>query len=315
MVRPHAAWWAAILAVALVMAVGVYVTAVLDHLVERAVAGRRVTAGDILAWPVREAASLVLQQRMSTERPDRELWAFAPALLGGVAATALVVVPLSPHVAVADVAGGIVLFGAAMALDMVAVYLQGWSANSTLPLIAGYRFIAVALSYEMPVALVLIAVALPARSLAVGDIVRSQAHLWNVVRQPLGLPIYLVPALGMAFWGPLALPEAQDLAGGTSLEVSGAQLLVWRIAQLAVLVTVSAMGAAAFLGGWQGPGLPPAVWMVLKTLALLTLLVATRHVLGRVRLERFVVVAWAVFIPLALVDVLQGGLQALVAAR
>ena len=202
-----------------------------------------------------------------------------------------------------------------MAMVMVAVDLHGWSANSVFPLIGGYRFVAQALSYEMPLALVLIAAALPAESLSVGAIVRSQMGAWNVVRQPLGLPIYLVTGLGLAFWGPLGFPDSADLAGGTRAELSGASLLAWSAARSAVLVAVAAMGAAAFLGGWLGPWLPGAVWMVLKTLALLVVLLTTGHLVARVRLEQFVVVAWTVLIPLALVDTFVSGLLALHGAK
>ena len=49
----------------------------------------------------------------------------------------------------------------------------------------------------------------------------AQESLWNVVRQPLWLPIYLVIGLAVSFWGPLNFPDASDLAGGTSIEDSG----------------------------------------------------------------------------------------------
>lgn len=307
--------WAATLVVGAVMAVGVSVAAVIDELVLRGVSGASLRPGSALAAPFRRASLLLVQERSVTERPDAPAWALAPALLAGLAAVAVAAVPLAPQVAVADVSAGIVMFGAAMALVMVAVYLEGWAANSPFALIGGYRFIAQALSYEMPIALVLIAVALPARSLGIGEIVESQAHLWNVVRQPLGLPIYLVAALGLAFWGPLALPEGRDLASGVSAELSGHARLLWRVAQLSVLVAVAAMGAAAFLGGWQGPLLPGWAWGFLKTLALLALLVASRHLLPRVRPERFVVVSWVVLIPLAFIDIAGAGIQALWAGR
>jgi NADH:ubiquinone oxidoreductase subunit H len=41
------------------------------------------------------------------------------------------------------------------------------------------------------------------------------------------------------------------------------------------------------------------------------LLLAADHLLARVRLERFVVIAWTVLIPLALVDVFLSGMLAL----
>jgi NADH-quinone oxidoreductase subunit H len=290
---------------------GVYAVAVLDRLIGRAVARQPLRLAEAAAAPAREAGLFFLQSRTVTERPDGALWALAPALLGSLAAAALVAIPMSPALALPDIRSGIVYFGAAMAMVMVAVYIHGWSPNSVFPMIGAYRFVAQALSYEMPLALVLIAVALPAESLSVGDIVRSQAGTWNIVRQPLGLPLYLIAGLGLAFWGPLNSPDAADLAGGTRAESSGVPYLLWSAARSAVLVAVAAMGAAAFLGGWLGPWLPGALWMVLKTLSLLVVLLATGHLVARVRLERFVVVAWTVLIPLSLVDIFVSGLLAL----
>lgn len=301
----------AILTIGLTLTMGIYVTIVLDLLVGRRVAQEPMRPASALAEPVCHAALLLLQQRSRTERPDAEAWAFAPALLAAVAAAALAAIPFGSAVTLLHIDAGIVYFGAAMALVMIAVFLNGWSANGLFPLIGGYRFIAQALSYEMPLALVLIAAALPAESLNLGDIVRSQHTLWNVVRQPLGLPLYLIAGLGLSFWGPLNLPDAADLAGGTAAELSGAALLLWRSAQMAVVVAVAAMGAAAFLGGWLGPLLPGPVWMVLKTLVLIVVMILAKHVVARVRLERFVVIAWTVLIPLALVDVFLSGLFAL----
>lgn len=287
---------------------GAYVVAIIDDAIARAAAGEPMELKRTLSGPAREAALLLLQDRTTTERPDAPVWLGAPALLAGLAAAALSLVPLGPAGAVADAEAGIVLFGAAAALVMVAVYGHGWAPNSVLPLIGGYRFVALALSYEMPLALVLIAAALPAQSLSLSAIAASQAELWNVVRQPLGLPLYLIAGLGLAFRGPLDHPDGADLAGGTLVEVSGISRLLWQWARASMLVAVAAVGATVFLGGWLGPWLPGPVWLIVKTLALLMLLVAAGHLLARVRLERFVVIAWAVLIPLALVDVFLSGI-------
>ena len=300
-----------VLAIGGTLLVGIYTTAVLDRVVGRAVARESLRIVDAVRAPAREAALLLLQRRGMTERPDAALWAFAPALLGALAAAMLVAVPVVPAVTRLEIPSGIVYLGAAMALVMVPVYLHGWSANSAFPLIGGYRFVALALSYEMPLVLVLIAAAIPAESLNIGDIVRSQAGLWNVVRQPLGLPLYLVAALGLAFWGPFSHPDAADVMDGTAAESAGAPLLLWRAARAAMLVAVAAVGAAVFLGGWLGPWLPGPVWMLLKMLVLLGVMIAGGHLIARVRLERFVVIAWVVLIPLALVDVFLSGLLAL----
>jgi NADH-quinone oxidoreductase subunit H len=298
----------AALAVGSIAVTGAYVVAVLDGAIGSAVAGRGLEPGRAVTGPIRRTALLLLQHRAETERPDRQAWALAPALLAGLAALGVAAVPLGPRLAVADTSTGFVVFAVAVGYVLVAVYLHGWSANSTLPLIGGYRFIAQALSFQMPFLLALLATCLPAESLAVSEIVRAQESMWNVVRQPAGLPLFLIVGAAVSFWGPLNLPDAPDLAGGTSSEVSGAARLLWLGARGSMQVAVAAMGAASFLGGWWGPWLPGPVWMVLKTLALLALLVSSRHLLARVRIERFVVFAWALLIPLALVNVLVSGL-------
>lgn len=290
---------------------GVYVTAVLDHFVGALVAGRRPSVATELAAPAVRAAALLVQRRATTERPDGAAWALAPALLMSAAAVALASVPLGPDLGAAPVVDGLALYGAAISMVLVAVFLHGWSPNSPFPLLGAYRFAAQGLSFPIPFILTLIAAGLAAESLAVADIVRSQHGLWNVARQPLGLPVFLVTGWGLAFWGPLSLPDASDLAGGTAAESSAGAALAWRAGQHAVLVAVAAMGAAAFLGGWHGPLLPGPVWTVLKTIAVLALLVAGGHHVARVRIERFVLLAWIVLIPLALVDVFASGALAL----
>lgn len=306
-----AALWAGAGATLAALGAGAYAAAVADEILLRRIAGDPARGAVML--PLRRSALLLIQQRTSTERPDAQAWALAPALLGALGAVMLAITPIAPGLVAADVQAGIVLFGAAGALVMVAVYLQGWAANSSFPLIGGYRFVAQALSYEMPLVIVLIGAALPAQSLGVTDIIASQHHLWNLLRQPLGLPLFLTAGAGLAFWGPLSLPEAADLARGTSCELSGGALLTWRVARLSILVAVAAMGAAMFLGGWLGPFLPAPLWMVLKTGALLLGLVYLRHRVARIPIERFVILAWVGLIPLALLDVAAAGVQALAA--
>lgn len=299
--------WAAVPILGLALAGGVVVVAWLDALTAEVVARRVPHWSTVVVGPWRRAAVVSLQRRTSTERPDAQAWALAPALLFGLAAVMLTVVPVASGAAVADIPHGMVLFGAAAATILIPAFLQGWSPNSVFPMMGGYRMFAQGLSSMIPFALVLIATALPAESLGIGDIVASQRGLWNVVRTPLGLPVYLATVPALAFWGPGATPAGRDLAGGIDLEASGAQLLSWRVAQAGVLVGMAAVGASVFLGGWAGPLLPGPVWVAVKTLALLAVLVVMSHLMPRVRIERYVVLAWVVLLPLALLDVFLTG--------
>jgi NADH-quinone oxidoreductase subunit H len=301
----------AVVVVAGVLGVGAYLVGVADHAVQTLVAGRPVAVAEAAVAPARRVALAVARQTVTTEAPDTITWVLAPAAYLGLAAAALSVVPLAPGVAVADVRSGIVVFGAAEALAIVAIFLHGWSPNSPFPLVAGYRFVGVALSYELLSMFVLIAAALPAESLSIGAIVASQEHLWNVVRQPLGLPLFLIAAAGVTFIGPLAVVDSADIAGGGAAESSGMQQLAWTAARAAMLVTFSAASAAVFLGGWHGPLLPGGVWMALKTATAAVVLLGGRHLLARISPERFVRWGWTVLLPLAFLDLAIAGLLAL----
>ncbi len=297
---------ASVALVGIVLIVSVYLVAVIDAALGLRVSHERRYAG-VWMVPVAGAARLALQRRSLTERPDREAWALAPPLLAGLAAVALTAIPLAPGVGIADIRAGIVLFGAAMMQVMVAVFLHGWGSNSVFPLFGAFRMAAAGLSMGIPFSLVLITTALPAESLSVGTIIASQEGLWNVLRQPLGLPVFLITALAFSFWGPMNLPDGGDLAGGTAVEASGIPFLVWRIARVAVLVALAAMGAAAFLGGYLGPWLPGWLWMIVKTMVLATLMIWSGHRFARMRIESVVLFGWTLLLPIALVDVFVSG--------
>ena len=299
----------AVLVLALVVVVGVWGCAMLDRVARAVLAGRRPEWSAIA--PVREAALLLAQQRNRTEVPDGPAWVLAPAVYLGLASTGLAVVPWSAALAPADVPAGIVLWGSVEALAVVAIFLHGWSANAPLPLIGGYRYVALGLCYVLVSMFVLIAAALPAESLRLSEIVESQRGLWNVVRQPLGMPLFLFVGLGVAFWGPLNFADSVDLAGGTAAEVSGPSRLVWELARRAMLVAFSAVAATVFLGGWLGPWLPGPVWLGLKTLALLTVLAFLGRAVPRIRTERVVTLVWVGLLPLSFLGLLIAGIAAL----
>lgn len=288
---------------------GAAVVAVFDELVLSSIAGRSPSGS--ITRPFARLVTALHRRPIPTERPDVLLGILAPAAYASVAAMAFAVVPFGEAIAIADVRTGIVLFGAAEALAIVAIFLHGWSSNSHLSLIGAYRFVALALSYELLSMFVLIAAALPAESLQVSAIVESQGELWNVVRQPLGLPLWIVVTMGVTFRGPLNLADSRDLATGTSLEVTGPRRVLWEVARGGMLTVFAAMGAAMFLGGWLGPVLPGWAWMLVKTLAIMLLVIGVSQRFGRVRADRVVPFIWTVLLPASFIGLGAAGVEAL----
>ena len=203
---------------------------------------------------------------------------------------------------------GIVVWGSCEALTIVTVFLHGWSPNAPFPLIGAYRYAAIGLPVMLPSMFVLIAAALPAESLSLVAIVDSQREVWNVIRQPLGLPLFMVVALAMTLRGPMDYADAADIATGTSAEGSGAGRALWQIARLAMLVSVSAIAATVFLGGPLGPVLPGSVWLWLKTAALMALIVWLGNRVARTTPSRMLTILWVVLLPLSFLHLLISGL-------
>lgn len=298
-----------IIALLAFLVIGAFLAAVMDTLLPAWIAGR--PAAGTLTRPLRSAAAVLSRQQITTEAPDRLNWVLAPAWYIALAAVGLSVVPFDEGVALVELKTSVVLWGAVESLTVVVVFLHGWSPNAPLPLIGAYRYVAIGLPIMLLSMFVLIAAALPAESLDVMAIVESQRELWNVLRQPLGLPLFLLLGLSLTLRGPFDYADSADLAGGTSVEDSGAALAGWQLARLFMLVSFSAMAATAFLGGYLGPVLPGPVWLALKTLVILAILVALTHLLARMPTPRMLGLLWKVLLPIAFVGLLQAGVEAL----
>ncbi|MFD8472336.1 NADH-quinone oxidoreductase subunit H [Streptomyces globisporus] len=250
-----------------------------------------------------EVLRLLVQQRRVTNAADQLLLRLGVTLLPVAAVLAAVVVPFG-FTALSDLPDGIVWFNAMEALAWAAVWLAGWGPNSALSMIGGYRFLAQGLAYEIPHMLAITTAALGAESLRVGAVVDAQFGLWFAVWMPVAFVIYLASALAMAFWGPFDQPVGSDVAGGAAAELSGVDRILFLGGRWLLLTVAAAAAVPLFLGGGHGPLLPGWAWTLIKTAAVLALLLWVRRRLPVLRMDRYMEVAWVVLTPLAIVQAL-----------
>lgn len=299
----------AALVVAAALAVLATVTAVLDGALNPVETGGRDRDSAARRWgaalrlPVAEVARLLRQCRRSTIAADRLLWRAGLIGLPVVACLMAALIPLGP-VTVADSAVGIVWFNALDVTVWALVWMAGWGANSVFGLIGGYRFLAQALAYELPLMVALTAPAVAAGSLGLGDVVAAQDALWFVVWMPVAFVVYCLAVAGFAVWGPLSHPAGIDIAGGVLAELSGVDRLLLLAGRYALLTAGAAIGVTLFLGGGAGPVLPGWAWLCVKTVLLSAALIAVGGRLPTVRADRFVEVGWLIMLPAALLQVL-----------
>ena len=267
---------AVLLGLLVAVGVGVALTAGLRAALDARAAGRPALAA-ATAVPVAETARLLVAQRRTTRHPDPLLRHIGVGGLLVVAVLGAAVVPLGDAVAVTSEVS-VVWFNAAEALLWGLVWLVGWGPNAALSLVAGYRWLAQALAYELPLMFALICPATAAASLDLVEVAGSQDGLWYAVWMPVAFVVYLVAVLALSFWAPLDAPAQADVAGGVVSELAGTDRLLVTVGRLALLAVGAAAAVPLFLGGGAGPPLvgallPATAWAVLKALVVLLVLV------------------------------------------
>jgi NADH-quinone oxidoreductase subunit H len=291
----HGAW---ALGGALLLGVLALGAAALDGVLAAGRAGLRTAAA-----PLVETARLLRQRRRTTVAADVPLWRTGGAGLLVAALLMIAVVPLGPWV-LADLPAGVVWFNAMDVTVWAFVWLAGWGPNAVHALVGGYRFLAQALAYELPLMFALTAPAVAAGSLRVADVAAAQHGLWFVVWMPVAFAVYCTGVVAFSVWGPFAPAAGADIAGGVLAEVSGVDRLLLLAGRYALLAAGATFAVPLFLGGGAGPLLPGWLWVPVKAAALLAVLVAFRRRLPAVRPDRFLEAGWLVLLPAVLVQLL-----------
>ncbi len=249
-----------------------------------------------VAGPVHESARLLRQRRRSTVSADSLLWRTGGAGLLVVALLMVAVVPLGRWT-IAPLDVGVVWFNAMDVMVWALVWLVGWGPNSAHSLVGGYRFLAHGLGYELPLMFALVAPVIAAGSLNVSTVAAAQEGLWFVVWMPVAFGVYCLGVVAFSVWGPFAAALGADIGGGVGAELSGVDRLLFTAGRYALLAAGAAFAVPMFLGGGSGPFAPDWVWTLVKTAALLSVMVWLRRRMPIVRPDTFMELGWVVLLP------------------
>ena len=250
-----------------------------------------------LTAPVREAARLMHQRPRRTVSADRLLWCSASSAVVPLAVLIVAFVPLGAH-ALIDHRLGVVWINALDVVAWAVWWLLGWGANSIYGLVGGYRFLALALGYELPLMFALTAPAIAAGSLDLAEVAAAQDGVWFVVWAPVAFAAYCWGVLGFSVLAPMDAGAGTDLTGGVLAELAGVDRLLVLAGRYALLVAGSGAAVPLFLGGGAGPVLPGWAWVLAKTLVLSLLLVWLGRRVPTLRPDKLLELGWVVVLPL-----------------
>ena len=268
----------------------------------------------------------------------------ATSLVFGLAATTLIVlvlvpvilswlvVPFGQHLLISNVGVGIFLWISLSSIQPIGLLMAGYASNNKYSLLGGLRAAAQSISYEIPLALAVLAVVMMSNSLSTVDIVNQQTGAgilsWNIWRQPVGFVIFWICALAECERLPFDLPEAEEeLVAGYQTEYAGMKFALFYLGSYINLVLSALLVAVLYLGGWGFP--LPVEWVVnltgqpidaplvqvitattgivmtvLKAYLLVFFAILLRWTVPRVRIDQLLDFGWKFLLPIALVNLL-----------
>lgn len=305
-----------------------------------------------LLQTIADLLKLIQKEDIVPAKADKWLFRLAPLFIFVVIFAGFSVLPVSPSWAGSGISTGLFFLIAIISLDIIGILLAGWSSNNKYGVLGTFRSAAQIVSYEVPLGLAVLCVAMTAQSLDLQEIVYQQTHLsanknylfgisamgiettetggfltWNVFRAPLlffAWLIFFIASLAECNRAPFDLPEAEsEIVAGFQTEYSGFRWAVIMLAEYAMMLLVSILGAILFFGGWYTP-LPNIgnmaladwttgplwgiFWLFSKALFFVLVQIWIRWTYPRLRVDQLMNLSWKYLTPAALIMVFASGI-------
>lgn len=270
--------------------------------------------------PFADVLKFLLKEDIIPRKADRFLFILAPLLFFLPTFLLYLSVPVAKNIFAMNLELGLFFFFAILTVMPIGLILAGWASNSKYSLIGGLRAAAQQISYEIPLLLAAIGVVMVAGSLNLIDIVKNQQGIislfglktyipnWFIFYQPFGFLLFFIAMLADLNRSPFDLPEAEsEIIAGPFTEYSSMKFILFMLAEYFTIIVMSAMVTIMFLGGWNGPFLPPVVWFLLKTYLVIWFGIWIRGTVPRLRIDQLMNLGWKILLPLTLLNVMVTG--------
>ena len=299
-----------------------------------------------LLQPIADGLKSLLKEEAFPAQADRWLFMLAPAMTFIPAMLLFAVIPIAAPLPVsfdftlpvlgrfihggvtpmmiANLPIGFLFILAISSLGVYGIVLAGWSSNSKYAFLGGLRASAQMVSYEIALGMSLIVIMILAGDVTLGAVITLQQDaLWLVFPAAFGFVLFAISALAETNRLPFDLPEAEaELVTGYHTEYSAMKFSMFFMGEYAALITMSALMATLFFGGWDIPfttwddvriesGVVIGAPSVLKTVLTFAAFMAktsffvfwyiwVRWTLPRFRFDQLMALGWKVLLPAAL---------------
>ena len=278
-----------------------------------------------------DGLKLLLKEAVHPSRADERLFRLGPAMVVVPVFLSYLIIPFGPGMMLEDLGVGVLFWISVSSIAPLGLLMSGYASNNKFSFLGGLRAAAQSISYEIPLALSVLAVCLLSSSLNTSDIVEAQSRFgvlsWNVWRQPIGFILFLISSLAECERLPFDLPEAEEeLVAGYQTEYTGIQFGLFYVGSYVNLLASSLLVTVLYLGGWglplpgiierlvpaglQGSLIQALVGFIglfatlLKAYCFLFFAILTRWTLPRVRIDQLLDLGWKFLLPVSLGNLL-----------
>jgi NADH-quinone oxidoreductase subunit H len=262
-----------------------------------------------IGQPIAEFLKPIQKEDIVPTLADGPVFRLAPVIAILASFMIFAVVPVAPGVVGANSEIGLFYVLAISAIGAIAIVMAAYGSSSKFTMIGGLRAVGQIIAYELPVVLGAVSIAMLAGSISLTKIVEAQHSLpfviWPLPFGAIAFAMFLVASFAEVMWNPFDMPAAEsEIVTGPYTEYSGMRFIFFYISEFAHVVALSAIGTLLFLGGWNGPILPPIFWFFGKLVGFGIFFIWVRFTMPRLREDQLQKLAWKLLIPLALLNVL-----------
>ncbi len=262
-----------------------------------------------LLQPVADTVKLLTKEDVIPGWADKAIFWVAPLLVFVPSFIIWITIPLARDVVIRNMPMGLLFIIAFSVLSISGLILAGWSSANKYAILGSLRSAAQLVSYEIPVIMAVVAVAMLAQSMDLVTIVQAQRAIPYAALQVLGLAIFLAAGIAEVGRTPFDIYSAEsEVVGGPYVEYSGAHWAVFFLSEYINTFTLGALVAILYLGGWVFPLMPDVwwvgfLWVVAKTYFVGFVMFWFRGTFPRLRVDQLMSFSWKLLIPLSFVNV------------
>jgi NADH-quinone oxidoreductase subunit H len=238
--------------------------------------------------PLADTLKLLVKEEIVPDRVNAWLFVGLPWMALAGTLTAALYVPIAGLSPSYGFPGDLIVVLYLLSLLTLCTGLAGSNTVDRFSLIGATRTLTQLFSYEAPFLLAMLGPAMAAGSWQVGAIADYARNHWLLLTQPIGFIVAVVGLMGKLEMPPFDAPEAHtEIVAGALTEYSGRGLAMFNLGRAVELVVGLTLVSAFYLGGLSDP-----VSFLVKTLALLFILVGIQALLTRLRIDQTVGMWW-----------------------